>query len=288
MKNILITIAAVVLVGCGNLDRALIQAIDGGNIKAVKQHLASGADLNAKAEDGWTPLHLAAFERQNKIAELLIASGADVNAKDDDGMTPLHFATSGEIVELLIDANADVNAKDEEGETPLDWANLGPPEITDLLRKHGGKTGDWFKAGESIFTAAKVGHIEAVKQHLTDGTDVNAEFQRIYSSGSEDGSTPLFETARFGHKEVAQLLIASGADVNAKDKAGRIALHIAANWGRKEVAELLITNGTEVNTNDDVGKTPLDWANARRQTETIALLRKHGGTTGDELKAEQK
>ena len=117
---------------------------------------------------------------------------------------------------------------------------------------------------------------------------MNAEAQRVYRpvNGSEDEWTPLYQTARFGHKEVAELLIASSADVNAKDKSGRTALHIAANSGRKEVAELLITNGTEVNTNDDVGKTPLDWANARRQTETTDLLRKHGGKTGEELKAD--
>jgi len=43
-----------------------------------------------------------------------------------------------EIGELLIAAGADVNAKDEAGGTPLDWAD---GELSDLLRKHGGKTG---------------------------------------------------------------------------------------------------------------------------------------------------
>ena len=35
---------------------------------------------------------------------------------------------------------------------------------------------------------------------------------------------------------------------------------------------------------DDVGTTPLDWAYG----EIAALLRKHGGKTGEELKAEGK
>jgi ankyrin repeat protein len=47
-----------------------------------------------------------------------------------------HFETA----ELLIAAGADVNAKMEDGDTPLDLAK-GHPEIADLLRKHGGKTG---------------------------------------------------------------------------------------------------------------------------------------------------
>ncbi len=42
---------------------------------------------------------------------------------------------------------ADVNAKDEDGDTPLDMAiGLEQPETVDLLRKHGGKTGEELKA----------------------------------------------------------------------------------------------------------------------------------------------
>ena len=84
MKHLLLTtIAAVLLVGCGPSasERALLEAAREGNIEAVKQHLASGADVNMKKNDGWTPLHSAAFDGHKEIAELLIAKGADVNAK---------------------------------------------------------------------------------------------------------------------------------------------------------------------------------------------------------------
>jgi len=56
----------------------------------------------------------------------------------------------------------------------------------------------------------------------------------------------------------------------------------AALAGHKEVAELLIDNGADVNTRDEGGNAPLDYA----EGETAALLRKHGGKTGAELKAE--
>ena len=48
MKHLLLTtIAAVLLVGCGpSVD--IHQAAAKGNIEAVKQHLAAGADVNAK------------------------------------------------------------------------------------------------------------------------------------------------------------------------------------------------------------------------------------------------
>ena len=105
---------------------------------------------------------------------------------------------------------------DDEGEciedrTPLDWAiDDDKTDLADLLRKHGGKTGDWLKAGESIHKAALVGHIDALKQQLADGTDVNAK--------DKHARTPLHFQAYRGHREVAELLIASGADVNARDR----------------------------------------------------------------------
>jgi len=111
MKHLLLTtIAAVVLVGCGS-GRNIHDAAFWGNIEAVKQHLAEGADVNAKGEKGETPLHGAAFTGRMEVIELLIENGADVNAKDEDGGTPLLYATLS-----------------------------GHKEIADLLRKHGGKT----------------------------------------------------------------------------------------------------------------------------------------------------
>jgi ankyrin repeat protein len=117
MKHLLITIAAVLLAGCGNpeADRALFDAAGTGNIEAVKQHLAAGADVNAKSKFGRTPLHWATAEGHKEVVELFIAKGADVNVKADAG------------------------------DTPLDWAE-DYPEIADLLGKHGGKTGEELKA----------------------------------------------------------------------------------------------------------------------------------------------
>ena len=105
------------------------------------------------------------------------------------------------------------------------------------------------KADKLLFGAAEAGNIEAINQAMTDGADVNAK-DDVYG-----GWTPLHYTAIGGHKEVAKLFLAKGADVNAK--------------------------------NDNV-KTPLDVAVQEGHTETADLLRKHGGKTGEELKAEGK
>ena len=132
-QQLLITIAAVVLVGCGTTqppkpptakvpDISIHEAARKGNIEAVKQHIAAGTDVNAKFGAGETPLHNAIRLGNTEIAGLLIANGADVNAKFDDGInghTALDIATS------------------------CLWRR---PETASLLRKHGGKTGEELKA----------------------------------------------------------------------------------------------------------------------------------------------
>ena len=126
-----------------------------------------------------------------------------------------------------------------------------------------------------IHDAARKGDIKAVKQHLAAGRNVNAK--------DDKGRIPLHRAAREGHTEVAELLIANGAYVNAKDKEGKTPLYHAARWGHKNTTALLIAAGADVNAKDDKGRTPLDRAVG--YTEIVALLRKHGGRTAQELKA---
>ena len=166
MKHLLLTtIAAVVLMGCGESqqstpapeakpepptvkapDISIHKAAFDGDIEAVKQHLAAGTDVNAKDIGDNTPLGYATGRNNKEIVELLITKGAEVNTKDKWGNTPLYSAAGyghKEIAELLISKGADVNAKDELlGRTPLDEAIFSNhSEIVDLLRKHGGKSG---------------------------------------------------------------------------------------------------------------------------------------------------
>ena len=98
----------------------------------------------------------------------------------------------------------------------------------------------------------------------------------------------LDNSVQAGNIQVVKHNIANGADVNAKDESESTPLHSAALFGFKEIAELLIAKGANVNAKNDGGETPLDWAISRKHPETADLLRKHGGKTGEELKAEGK
>ena len=189
MKQLLITIAAVVLVGCGESQppetpKAKARVITIHNavmlkqIAAVKQHLAADTDVNAKNRSGETPLHIAVmhtnpsgleflehmmFEDRDgdgisTLAEKLL--GTDENDPDskptnDEALEAekqwedlkANKELSKKITELLIANGADINAKDDDGATPLDAAiDEDNTELADLLRKHGGKTGEELKA----------------------------------------------------------------------------------------------------------------------------------------------
>ena len=275
MKHLLITtIAAVVLVGCGKSDD-IWTAAEEGNVEAVKGYLAIGVNVDERDESyAGTPLHFAAYSG-NEVVELLIANGADVNAKNQADATPLDKA---------IEKNRD--------------------ETVNLLRKHGGKTKKELEAaGKSIkpiaeaakpkpptakasdtaiHIATEAGNIESVKQAIADGADVTAKAS----------DTSIHVATEAGNIESVKQAIADGADVNEKNADGVAPLSNAAYFGHKEVVELLITNGADVNAKFD-GRTPLDFATHpdnpnKNKAELADLLRKHGGKTGEELKAEGK
>jgi len=250
-------------------DISIHDAAGTGDIEAVKKHLAEGADVNAKDNSGWTPLHHAAIVGQK------------------------------EIVELLIDNSADVNAKALDGETPLDSAiTFKHPELADVLRKHGAKTGDWLNADNSIHSAAGVGHIEAVKQHLAKGADVNAK--------ALDGETPLDWATFRNHPETADLLRKhggkTGEELEAAEpvaeatqpepptaKAPDISLSKAADRGNIEAVKQHLAAGTAVQHKNNVGWTsPLHRAATWGHKEIVGLLiaagadvntKGYGGTT---------
>ncbi len=85
----------------------------------------------------------------------------------------------------------------------------------------------------SIHDAAALGNNEAVKQHLTAGTDVNAK--------DESGWTPLHWAASKVHNKTAKLLIKEDADVNAVNKDGLSPLDYAEN----ETFGFLIDHGAK-------------------------------------------
>ncbi len=89
-----------------------------------------------------------------------------------------------------------------------------------------------------IHSAASQGNIEAVKQHIAAGTDLNMK-------DAIGGSSPLTSACLFGQKETAQLLIEAGANLNAQNNEGSTALHVAAFFCKPELVKLLLAKGID-------------------------------------------
>jgi len=113
--------------------------------------IRKGADVNARNDNGVTPLHRAVEVDDIELFEMLLsAPGADINALGMDGGTPLHSAAleaEVNMVKFLLDNGADVNARNEDGETSLavieEWvAEWGEEEddaaVIRMLRAAGG------------------------------------------------------------------------------------------------------------------------------------------------------
>ena len=72
---------------------SLRMAANSGRLEEVERLLSEGADINARASNGMTPLILASWMGHTKVVELLLRKGADVNAKTNTGSTALKLAT---------------------------------------------------------------------------------------------------------------------------------------------------------------------------------------------------
>ena len=106
----------------------------------------------------------------------------------------------------------------------------------------------------TLFNAAVAGNLEAVKQHIAAGTDLNqVDPNPLGSKGSS-----LHAAAAFGYTEVAVALIEAGADVNQKEKEGQTPLHTAALFCYPKIAQALLDNGADKTIKDNDGQTALE------------------------------
>ena len=101
----------------GPLHLAIVHAFGEARVPILRSLLAAGAPVSARDEDGYTPLHYAAFWCPGCVRPLLDA-GASVSATSRNGRTPLHGAAA-DSVPLLLAAGADPAARDAEGLVPL-------------------------------------------------------------------------------------------------------------------------------------------------------------------------
>lgn len=98
-------------------------------------------------------------------------------------------------------------------------------------------------------TAVFFGNLEAVKQHIAAGTDLNVKDQY--------GSTPLHVATTFGKTDIALALIEGNADLSIKNNDGSSPLHIAAFFCRTEIVKALLDKEADKSAINNFGATAI-------------------------------
>lgn len=209
----------------------LMEAAQDGDALRVKALIEQNPELlEARKENGQSPLMVALYYDMREVADLLLRAGAPLNiheaaALDDaetlrelleeeprllmlesyDGWTPLHLAAlfgAYHTAELLIAAGADVNVR------------------------------SYNKVKSMPIHAATAGRRYALVQLLLqNGADANA--------AQGDGRTPLHQAAAHADPDLCRLLLEHGARVDAAQADGTTPLDVARDKNYDEVERLL-------------------------------------------------
>ena len=223
--------------------------------------LGAGMDLDARADDGTTPLMIAARNGDLEVVDALVTAGADPSIRGmlgsmamDQGIGP----EAEEIAQVLRDAGLVKHTPEYEEPIPPEATPVEPipppGENTLLIAVERGDTAELrmllsdgadpdmklpaeMQGGTVLRVAASMGEVETVQILLNAGATVDAT--------TYHGSTPLWEAAYGGHILVIEALLRVEANVNAASSDGRTPLMVAASRGHADAVEALLEAGAD-------------------------------------------
>lgn len=305
------------------------RAVERNDLKAIQALIAKDPQVvGARDSTQRTPLHLAAQYGNLELVTYLLAHGADVKARAENEFTPLHVTDDPEIARLLIKNGADPKAKSAHGSMlrlAVQDKNLG---MIELLVQMGEKLSfeqlvelgytdqvaallkeqPWLAKAprRCLHTAAGKGNLEIVRLLLDHGADPNQDYGPV--ANRQGPGTPLSFTGRYdiakllcergadvnlgggllyngtsrsavydSDSHYMQLLLDHGADVSLRDPyESMTALHATANDGDVEKCILLLRYHADVGARTRDGMTALMFAVAQKHDKVCELLLQHG------------
>ena len=257
--------------------------------------LGRGEDVNARDDNGNTPLHIVArYNREPAQITMLLDNGADVDARNDNEITPLNFALTKlllgvrevpypdlRVIALLLEHGADPNAK---GYYCFETVHGGPyksdttilhsaidsdldASVIELLLEHGADPNVPNKGHMPLYEAVARGNTDTAELLLKYGADINAK----------DGDTTILHSAMYSRLDasVIELLLKYGADIDAKDKDITVLYSAIDSDSDVSVIGLLLEHGADPNV-PSRGRIPLHEAVVRGNADTAELLLKYG------------
>ncbi|MFN0020212.1 MAG: ankyrin repeat domain-containing protein [Pirellulaceae bacterium] len=255
--------------------------------KAIEVMESDPKWISRTDEDRCTPLHHAARFGPPEAVQWLLARGADVNAVAYNGFTPLHLADDPAIIRLILEKKPDLTIRNTiQGETARQEAasNLANARdgasrkrLQQIMKLYEGAGGE-----ADLLTAITVGDLKRVKAILEKSPALADDFQdesplrmaasrghfeickylldnfRVDVNDFERGTGYPIIKGALAHPKIVKLLIEHGADLKKRITwmGGRTgiwiigddatALHYAADDGVPETVTLLIENGVDI------------------------------------------
>lgn len=207
--------------------------------------------MNACDRNGATPLHAAAEENNTELVSWLLEKGASPRKRDLKGLTPLDRAALAAdsrdrsvqrfpaTAQLLLGRGADLTIR-----AAVALADL--PRIRELIRAQPELLREIGSGGGLLTLAAKHGQLEAARQLLDLGADVD---ERIVLKEVEEPTPswgmPLWHAALAGDLAMTRLLLDHGADPNANVYASGWPIRNAWVNKHEQVKELLLERGAK-------------------------------------------
>jgi ankyrin repeat protein len=297
----------------------LYSAVYCPNPEVLPMLLKAGVSVNAHGKNGQTALHVALASKM-EMAKLLIEKGADINARDNDGLTPVFKIQFSELSEkiyretldyllahgvdlnvrtvagntllhqlvadhqtvlfvnaipVLLEKGLDPNLKNAHGDLPLHLALLDPSISAAALKALIEKT-DLSVPGAQGMTPLLL----ALQRHLPSARDL------IVARRTPGNLIESFFDAA-AQNDTAKLSAMIAKDhwlVQARLPDGSTALHMAALWSALDSTKLLIESGSNIEARDCHSRTPLHRAvhwetNKQKRPDVVytikALLARH-------------
>ncbi|CAM9855179.1 unnamed protein product [Laminaria digitata] len=236
--------------GCTPLHMT-IQSLDQNEAVSaeVEPHEKSPSVSESGGREESATFHASVNKSGEEVVAFLLDHGAPVDAKNNQGKSPLRLACEKGhvgIARLLLRAGASPGTGGEKGICPLHTAcSRGDVELVKVLLDAGALPGHcWNSRGVSpLYVAAEWGHLSAVKALLP---RLN---KRQIDMSSTLGTAPLIVAVKRRDKDIVAALVKAGADVTARTPEGlgplSVIAGIASNPDSADIVRSLLEGGAK-------------------------------------------